>query len=111
MLPSKLGSVADDPESDVEDDPFAEFTVMDGLEDLDEMLADKQGGGSLGNMSNGNDPSESLATGAVGSMQPAYSDAMQSEELPDAVEEAIQPMPAHPGVQTTCGAGEVHTNL
>lgn len=100
-MPSILGSVADDPESDVEEDPFAEFTVMDGLEDLDEMLADKDGGGSQANMSNGNDPSESLATGAVGSMHPTYSDAMQSDELPCAVEEAVQPIPATPGVQTT----------
>lgn len=91
--------MADDPESDVEEDPFAEFTVMDGLEDLDEMLNDKHGEGSHANLSHGHEPSESLATGMAASVQPAFSDVLQSDEQPG-TDEATQRSPVKHGMQS-----------
>eukprot|EP00892_Ulva_mutabilis_P009566 jgi/Ulvmu1/6982/UM033_0040.1 len=86
-----IDAVSDPADSDVEEDPFAEFTVMDGLEDLDDMLADK--GGSAANVSHGMEASESLATGAVASMQQDISDAQQSEpELPGPASDMKQPV-------------------
>lgn len=92
--------MADDPESDVEEDPFAEFTVMDGLEDLDEMLNDKHGEGSHANLSHGHEPSESLATGMAASVQPAFSDVLQSDEQPGTADEATQRSPVKHGMQS-----------
>lgn len=75
-------------ESDVEEDPFAEFTVMDGLEDLDEMLAEQGPEASPTNVSHGIDPSESLVTAAAASARPGISDAMVSDgELPYAADD------------------------
>lgn len=95
-LPAVLDPVGDQADSDVEEDPFAEFTVMDGLEGLDEMLADQDGGSAA--ISHGIEPSESLATGAVASVQPGISDAMQSDiDFPGAADEATQPLAVEQG--------------